>query len=150
MVKMMEVNSREMETLRFVKTILDLMPFPVFIKDENRNYYMVNQLEAELFGLKEEEIIGKSDVHFVGDLQELSVIVSSDNEVLLHGKTIELPNQAFTISGVSNVFRTCKVPITNPFTGEVNILGYSANVTDEVQLDKLKKVMTLCSNPFMF
>ena len=148
MVKLLDINSREMETFRFVKTILDLMPFPIFIKDENRNYYMVNQLEAELFGLTESEIIGKSDVHFVSDLSELAVISSSDNEVLLHGKTVELPNQAFTISGVSNVFRTCKIPITNPFTGEINILGYSANVTDEVQLDKLKKVVTMCSNPF--
>lgn len=144
-----EVETSGTETLRFVKIILDLMPFPVFIKDEDRNYYLVNNLEAGLFGISEEEIIGKSDHQFIHDLQELAVIVSSDNEVLLHRKTVELPNQTFTISGKSHVFRTYKLPITNPFTGQTNILGYSADVTDEVQLNKLKKVITMCSNPFM-
>ncbi|MCU0429651.1 MAG: PAS domain-containing protein [Cytophagaceae bacterium] len=136
-------------TVRFIKTILDLMPFPVFIKDEFRNYFLINPMEAALFNLPEAEILGKSDEFFIGSLEELAVIISSDNEVLFHEKTIELPNQTFTIHGHKHVFRTVKQPIVNPFTGKTNVLGYSVDVTDEVQLQKLKKVVTMCSNPFM-
>src|ERR1700748_3046152 len=37
----------------FLKIILNSMPFPVFIKDENSRYLLINALEEELFGIKE-------------------------------------------------------------------------------------------------
>ena len=37
------------KTILFFKTIIESMPFPVFIKDENGTYQVVNSLEAKLF-----------------------------------------------------------------------------------------------------
>ncbi|HVD97003.1 MAG TPA: PAS domain-containing protein [Cytophagaceae bacterium] len=133
----------------FLKIILESMPFPVFIKDEHSNYLLVNSLEAELFGVPEAEIIGKHDKDFVHVEQEMDIIQRSDDEVLHEQKSVELPNQNFTLpNGRSFVFKTHKIPFTNPLTGKPNILGFSVDITDTVNLDKLKKILIM-NGPYL-
>jgi PAS domain S-box-containing protein len=133
----------------FLKVILNSMPFPVFIKDENSKYLLINSLEEDLFGIKESEILGKHDSDFVHNKQEMEIIQKSDNEVLLDNKSIELPNQNFSLkSGKSFVFKTHKIPFINPLTGKRNILGFSVDITDSVHLDKLKRILIM-NSPYL-
>ncbi len=141
---------KEEITYDFLKIIIEGMPFPVFLKDEQGKYLLINKLEAELFGLDEAQIIGKEDAHFIQNEEQIEIIRKSDKEVLIENKSIELPNQNFSLSnGRTYVFKTHKVPFVNPITGKTNILGFSANVTDSVNLDKLKKIVIGCSNPYL-
>jgi len=133
----------------FLKVILNSMPFPVFIKDENSKYLLINALEEDLFGIKESEILGKHDSDFVHDSHEMEIIQKSDNEVLIENKNVELPNQNFSIkNGKSFVFKTHKIPFINPLTGKRNLLGFSVDITDSVHLDKLKKILIM-NSPYL-
>lgn len=133
----------------FLKIILESMPFPVFIKDENSKYLLVNSLEAALFGVPETEILGKHDKDFVHDEGEMDIIQKSDDEVLIEHKSVELPNQNFTLpNGRSFVFKTHKIPFTNPLTGKPNVLGFSVDITDTVNLGKLKKILIM-NSPYL-
>jgi PAS domain S-box-containing protein len=133
----------------FLKVILNIMPFPVFIKDENSRYLLINSLEEDLFGIKESEILGKHDSDFVHSKQEMEIIQKSDNEVLIGNKSIELPNQNFSLkSGKSFVFKTHKIPFVNPLTEKRNILGFSVDITDSVHLDKLKRILIM-NSPYL-
>jgi PAS domain S-box-containing protein len=139
----------EDKSYAFLKIILESMPFPVFIKDENSRYLLVNSQEAELFGVPESEIIGKHDRDFVHAEHEMEVIQKSDDEVLYESKSIELPNQNFTLpNGRSFVFKTHKIPFINPLTGKANILGFSVDITDTVNLGKLKKILIM-NSPYL-
>jgi PAS domain S-box-containing protein len=134
----------------FFKAIMESMPFPVFIKDEHGVYQVLNSLEADLFGVPEEEIIGKSDDFFIKDEDELSLIKESDLNVLNAKSAIELPEQKFSLpNGSSYTFKTYKIPFFNPITRKTNIFGFSMDVTDSIQLNHLKKVVLLCSNPLL-
>ncbi|WP_045466134.1 PAS domain-containing protein [Sporocytophaga myxococcoides] len=142
--------AQEEKTYDFLKIIIEGLPFPVFLKDEQGKYLLINKLEAQLFGLDESQIIGKEDAHFIQDQEQIEVIRKSDKEVLNENKSIELPNQNFSLSnGRTYIFKTHKVPFLNPITGKTNILGFSADVTDTVNLDKLKKIVIGCSNPYL-
>jgi PAS domain S-box-containing protein len=133
----------------FLKIILNSMPFPVFIKDEKSRYLLINSLEEELFGIKESDILGKHDSNFVHDDHEMEIIQKSDDEVLYNNKSIELPNQNFSLpNGRSFVFKTHKIPFVNPLTGKTNILGFSVDITDTVNLDKLKKILIM-NSPYL-
>ncbi len=133
----------------FLKIILESMPFPVFIKDQHSQYLLVNSQEAELFGLSEAEILGKHDRDFVHNDEEMEIIQKSDDEVLFENKTVELPNQNFSLpNGKSFVFKTHKIPFTNPLTGKANILGFSVDITDTVNLGKLKKILIM-NSPYL-
>lgn len=138
------------KTTLFLKIIIESMPFPVFIKDENSTYQIINALEAKLFEMPEEEIIGKNDAHFIQDEDELLLIKDTDDRVLQTKSAIELPSQSFTLSnGSSYSFKTHKIPFFNPITGKTNILGFSMDVTDSIQLNHLKKIILMCSNPII-
>jgi PAS domain S-box-containing protein len=133
----------------FLKIILENLGFPVFIKDENSKYLLINSQEAELFGLDENEVIGKHDSYFVHDEHEMEIIQKSDNEVLFENRIVELPTQKFTLAdGRSFVFKTQKIPFVNPITGKRNILGFSSDITDTVNLDKLKKILIM-NGPYL-
>lgn len=137
------------KTEAFLQIIIENMPFPVFIKDEASNYIYVNRHQANLFGLKESDILGKHDRDFVQNPDEMEIIVKSDEDVLLHEKGVVLSNQKFTLEkGDSYIFRTHKTPFTNPFTRKTNILGFSVEVTDSLNLEKLKNLLAMNSNPY--
>lgn len=151
-----EYNEKDFEeisvdkTTLFLKIIIESMPFPVFIKDENSTYQIINALEAKLFEVPEEEIIGKNDEHFIHDEDELLLIKETDERVLKTKSAIELPSQSFSLAnGSSYSFKTHKIPFFNPITGQTNILGFSMDVTDSIQLNHLKKIILMCSNPII-
>ncbi|MBX9852523.1 MAG: PAS domain-containing protein [Cytophagaceae bacterium] len=138
------------KTYVFLKIIIESMPFPVFMKDENGRYIFVNALEADLFGLSESSIIGKHDSDFVRNEEEMRIIKESDAEVLERNASVELPNQKFSLSdGKSYVFKTHKIPFINPLSGKRNILGFSVDVTDAVNLDRLRTVVSRLNNPYL-
>jgi hypothetical protein len=125
-----------------LKLVIDKFHFPVFIKDENCNYLLINEFEAELFKLPESEIIGRNDRDFVKDAKELEMINSSDEEVLTKNRSVELPNQKFSLSnGMQYVFKTHKMPFENPITMKRNIIGFSLDVTDTINLNNLRKFL---------
>jgi hypothetical protein len=125
------------------------MPFPVFLKDENARYIYVNSHEANLFKLKESEISGKHGSEFVMSKGEMEIIRYSDENVLVHHKSVELPSQYFSISNETYFKKTHKIPFENPFTGKTNILGFSVDVTDKESLDKLKRIFVFNCNPYI-
>jgi len=138
------------KTTMFLKIIIESMPFPVFIKDEKSTYQLVNSLEAKLFEVDEAEIIGKDDSHFITDEEELSLIKETDEKVLTTKQALELPEQNFSLpNGSTYSFKTHKIPFFNPLTGQTNILGFSMDVTDSIQLNHLKKIVLFCSNPLL-
>jgi PAS domain S-box-containing protein len=145
-----ENHTNSLKTSIFLKTLIESIPFPVFIKDENSTYLHVNSHESKLFGLPEIDIIGKQDAFFISDEDELLLIKETDEDVLKNNKAIELPSQKFTLpNGKSFAFKTHKIPFMNPITGKTNILGFSMDATDSMQLSHLKKIVLLCSNPYL-
>lgn len=120
-----------------MKFIIDNIPFPIFVKDERGRYTLVNQSEAKLFNLTDNDLIGKDDSYFVSNDEEWRVIQESDERVLASDKPLELPIQHFTTAmGSSYIFKTTKIPFVNNITGKKNILGVSIDLTEKLTLEK--------------
>jgi PAS domain S-box-containing protein len=120
-----------------MKFIIDNIPFPIFVKDENGRYSLVNRAESRLFNLTDKELLGKDDRHFVADDEEWNMIQQSDQKVLSSDTPVELPIQSFTTStGARYIFKTTKIPFVNDVTGKKNILGVSIDLTEKLRLEK--------------
>jgi PAS domain S-box-containing protein len=120
-----------------LKFIVDNIPFPIFVKDDQGRYTIVNAAESKLFDLPDREIIGKDDSNFVKDREEWEVIRRSDEKVLQSDEPVELPLQYFTTrTGHSFIFKTTKIPFRNEVTGKMNILGVSIDLTEKLLLEK--------------
>jgi PAS domain-containing protein len=143
------VEDKNSNSLQFLKIVLDCLPYPMFIKNASGNYLLVNNKQAQVLGFEEAFIIGKSDAYFIKDQTEYKYIVETDTKVFAENRVVELPVQKFTLENDAHVFKTFKIPFANPFTNDRLLLGYSMDVTDTFQLEHLKSIVTMCSNPFM-
>src|SRR5215216_4232727 len=83
-----------------VRGIIDAVPHPIFIKDAQTQFVVVNQTMCEFMSHPFEEIVGKTDYDFVpapqadvfrgNDLRVLSTGETSENEELFTDDTGEL------------------------------------------------------------
>ncbi|MFN8438733.1 MAG: GAF domain-containing protein [Cytophagales bacterium] len=118
----------------FLNTLLEKLPFAVFVKDEQSRYSHANKAQSELIGLPINDFLNKKDDDFILDREELHQIQESDNEILKNQKSVILDAQKITLKNKeTKILQTHKIPFLNPITNEYNILGVS------VELDKSNK-----------
>lgn len=116
---------------QILQLLFNLVPFPMFVKNNLSEYVLLNQAQADLFGLTMAEMIGKSDEVYVKDKEELALVRKSDKEVFDSFKKTVLADQQFTTpDGKMYILETIKVPFVNDVTGETNILGVSIDNTE--------------------
>ncbi len=109
-------NSRLFEAVResqtFMKTIIDQLPDPIFIKDREHRWVVVNTSFAQgIFGLPEEEILGKSDYDFLTNTAEADFFWEQDNQVFTTGEPHETEETITDASGSTRTLYTRKVPL---------------------------------------
>jgi len=66
--------------LRFLQTLIDAIPNPIFYKDANGTYQGCNRSFEEKWGLPREMIVGKSD-HDLFPKQEAALLAAADEEL---------------------------------------------------------------------
>jgi PAS domain S-box-containing protein len=116
---------------QILQLLFNLVPYPLFVKNSLSEYVLLNQAQADLFGLTMSEMIGKSDEAFIKDPKELELVQKSDKEVLDSFKKTILPDQQITTpDGKMYILETNKLPFTNDVSGETNILGVSIDNTE--------------------
>lgn len=79
------VWSADKERVRLTEEILDALPIGVAVKDRNLNYAAVNKRFCELFGLKAEQLIGRS-VWEVFEPKTAGVLEESNWRLLSNGQ----------------------------------------------------------------
>jgi PAS domain-containing protein len=81
----LEIEHRRAEELR--RTILSNVGAYIYLKDTDYRYTSVNNKVCSLFGLREDEIIGKDDTSFFSS-PSVEEITRSDRRVIEHGETV--------------------------------------------------------------
>ncbi|MBW1741863.1 MAG: PAS domain S-box protein [Deltaproteobacteria bacterium] len=124
----MEINTR-------LNTLIQAIPDVVYFKDAERRNQVVNQAFRKLVGLKQSEIIGKTDDElFPPDLAE--TCRKSDEEVLKRGRTLHTEERAVSGKGVEAFFDTVKKPLRDKKGKTVGLVGVSRNVTQRKQAEE--------------
>ncbi|HET7754447.1 MAG TPA: ATP-binding protein [Anaeromyxobacteraceae bacterium] len=89
---------------RFLESILEALPNPVFVKDESHRLVLVNDSYCRLMGQAREEILGRADHGF--PQEELKVFWEKDDVVFATGEVVE-NEERFT-----DAFGRCHVILT--------------------------------------
>jgi PAS domain S-box-containing protein len=66
----------------FLQTVIDINPHPMFIKDRQDNFLLVNQAFADFYGLTVEDIVGKTNTEFHFNNAEVKKFLREDRTVL--------------------------------------------------------------------
>ncbi len=119
--------------------VLDTTPDPIWIKDLNLKIIYVNQAFADLFGIKKEEIIGKSDIEVLPP-EVAKECIYSDMKALESKTSSHSIETVKSKDGREIIFDVIKTPIYDKNEKIIAILGISRDITEFIKVqEELKK-----------
>lgn len=121
-----------------LNSILKEIPDPVFLKDLEGRYLLVNDATLKAMGKPKAEVIGKSDVELFPE-QSAEVLNKVDKHVLESGEEYMAEERIETAYGDS-IWLANKSPFRDENNNIIGLVGVSKNITElkESQEEKLK------------
>lgn len=126
--------------LRFLRTLLDTIPTPIFYKDYEGVYQECNKIFAgQILGLQREKIIGKSLCDLNGSIpRDLAEIYRSQDSKLLHEGGIQMhESQVKCADGTRRDFRFNKAAFEDSEGRIAGIIGVMSDITDHKRAQEI-------------
>ncbi len=109
-------------------SLLDTIPDPVWIKDNNLRYIYVNKAFSKLFGKKREEFIGKSDIEVLPP-DVAKECVFTDIQAIEKGATTSSIEKVKLNDKTEKVFEVIKTPLKDKKGNLIAVLGFGKDIT---------------------
>ena len=111
-----------------ITSILKYTPAVVYIKDRDGHYTYINSRYEELFGVRNEEVRGKSDGQiFTAEYAER--FMENDQRVLREGRSLNVEEEVPHHDGV-HTYLSVKFPIFDEGGVALGLCGISTDITD--------------------
>lgn len=129
-----------------LQTLMDSIPDSIYFKDTENKFVKVNKAKAARYGVKPEEMIGKTDFDFLPE-SEAKRAFDDDDEVLKTGKFIINKVEKLTgIDGSERWVSVTKIPRFDPEGNIVGTMGISRDITEWKKLEEMYNKETLKSH----
>jgi PAS domain S-box-containing protein len=123
-----------MPSLRLLEAVVEGTPNPIFVKDLNRRFVLLNSACARLMGQPRSELVGRVDSEFLAP-EQARLIESVDLHVMSTGETI-VAEEPVTKDGQTRVFLSTKSPFRNPQGRIEGLIGVSRDITDRKRVEE--------------
>lgn len=133
-----KIVENELKSQRdYLRKVIDHIPSMVFAKDGKGRYTMANRSVATTYGTTPEGLLGKSDIDFNQNKEEVKRFHEDDMEVLRSQKTKFIPTETVTnAAGQTRYYQTVKVPLADDETGEIKeLIGIATDITYQKQIE---------------
>ncbi|MFK5914884.1 MAG: response regulator [Woeseiaceae bacterium] len=118
----------------FLESIIDSIPFLLFVTTLDGKYTLANKLFCDFVGMPKAAVLGKtSDVIFN---KNISDFIERDNHKILKEKNLLHYESAFEINHTSISLSVDKIPVFDEQNNIVGICGVIEDVTSQYQLQK--------------
>jgi PAS domain S-box-containing protein len=107
-------------------SVLDNLPTPIFVKDDDLRYVYSNKKHCEIMGYTEAELIGKTDTNFL-DLKAAAAFMDQDRQVLMTGATNQTEDAIKLKDGSTSHFLTHKAQMLDR-DGKAYLIGTNTNI----------------------
>lgn len=128
-------KSNIIATEGFLRDTVDILPAVFYAKDVNGRFLLVNETFRNLFAMKNEDIIGKSN-HEVFPQEVADVFRKNDLEIINKKAVLESLEEAFDSEGNVHHFQSFKFPYTHDNNEVFATGGISLDITELVQSQK--------------
>jgi len=135
----MKKEEKLLENSTRLRALIQAIPDIVYFKDAQGRNLVVNSAFEKLVGLRQEEIIGKTDEQLLpADLA--AQCRRSDEEALKKGKIMRTLEQTADEKGEKRFFETIKAPIYDGQGKAIGIVGVSRDITEhKIMEEKLRE-----------
>ncbi len=126
------------ESETHLRTLIRAIPDLVWLKDLDGIYLLCNSRFEDLFGAKEEDIIGKTDYDFV-DRKMADFFRKNDQRAMKSGRPCKNEEDVtFKNDGHHEILETIKTPMYRRDGRLVGVLGIGRDITDRRRADEEK------------
>eukprot|EP00903_Cladosiphon_okamuranus_P003489 g3487.t1 len=117
------------QTEHRMQEIVDASPSPMYAKSVTGQYLMVNRRYEELFNLKAEDIVGKTDKEIIKDDEIVKSLMKNDADVVRRGEPVQFDEKLHFPDGEHSYVST-KFPMRD-LDGEIYAVGgISTDITE--------------------
>ncbi len=121
----------------FLRQVLDINPNFIFAKDHDGRFTLVNKTLADAYGATVDELIGKTDVDFNANQEEVAFFRQKDLEVMNTLQDVFIPEEVVTDSaGNRHWVQTVKRPILDEQGRATMVLGTATDITSRKRLEE--------------
>lgn len=129
-----DTQSFGMPTVRLLEALIEGTPNPIFVKDLNRRFVLLNSACARLMGQPRSELIGRVDSEFLAP-EQARHIEAVDHHVMSTGETI-VAEEPVTKDGQTRTFLSTKSPFRNSCGVIEGLIGISRDITDRKRVEE--------------
>ena len=121
-----------------LRTLMDGLPDPVFVKDTDGRYLATNPAHARVAGLASpEQVVGKRDLDLFHDESVRRYFYADDQHVLTSGEPlISREQMVIDADGQERWFLTSKVPLRDAGGSVVGLVGVSRDITQRKRAEE--------------
>jgi PAS domain S-box-containing protein len=120
--------------------ILDNLAHPIFVKDRQFRYVVVNRANAEMCRMQREQFLGRTDFELFTK-EEAEWFRKMDEQMFASGEPVHVPEEPLTDkSGGRHVLATTKVPLKDASGKVTHVVGIIQDITWIKQAQESLKV----------
>jgi PAS domain S-box-containing protein len=137
-VRVKERTSELRDQQEFLRAILDTSPNPIFVKDAEGRFTLVNKALEDAYGRSAGDIIGMTEADFNGKHEEVESFILADKKVMESLQPQFIPEEELTNpkTGETRLFETIKVPLKLRGSNAIQVLGVATDITDRKQAEQ--------------
>jgi len=126
------------EQQQYSRAIVETSPNPIFVKNAEGRFTLINKAVELAYGRPAVEILGKKEADLNGYHAEIQTFIHDDDEVIRTLKPKFIPEEELTNSktGETRLFQTIKVPLKLPGNGTVQVLGVATDITERKRAEQ--------------
>ena len=122
---------------RYLRTLIDALPWWVWLKDTKSRYLAINQAAARSCGLTANEVEGKSDMD-IRSRELAQTFIADDQEVMTsrQGKTLE---EAQFVDGNKIWLETFKAPVLDEDGTVLGTVGFARDISERKAVEAARE-----------
>ncbi len=126
------------EQQQYLRAIVETSPNPIFVKNAEGRFTLINKAVELAYGRPANEILGKKEADLNGYHAEIQTFIHDDDEVIRTLKPKFIPEEELTnpATGETRLFQTIKVPLALPGNGAVHVLGVATDITERKETEQ--------------
>jgi PAS domain S-box-containing protein len=127
------------ESYRFLTQLIDSIPDPIFVKDKQHTWVLLNQAFCDIIGQLRESLIGKSDYDFFPK-EEADIFWEKDEAVFKSNETNVNEEYFTSADGTIHYIQTIKTKFTSDSRGE-HLVGTIRDISERKQAEEAIKYL---------
>jgi len=128
------IEAERDQAASLLETFIEVVPGVVYAKDREGRFLLVNRGTAELVGLSQDELLGRTDAEVLSDPDEAAEIMARDRDIMDSGIGQKTEESVRSHDGSRSIMWSTKEPLRDPQGRVIGLVGTSVDITDRKRM----------------